>query len=46
LTIDDRLFNLLNAKQEVLSAVLDGNAEDLNVEAGSLVASLLADWVG
>jgi SWI/SNF-related matrix-associated actin-dependent regulator 1 of chromatin subfamily A len=46
LTIDDRLFGLLNNKAEVLSAVLDGNAEDLNVEAGSLVASLLADWVG
>lgn len=46
LTIDDRLFGLLNSKAEVLSAVLDGNAEDLNVEAGSLVASLLADWVG
>lgn len=46
LTIDDRLFGLLNAKQEVLSAVLDGNAEDLNVEAGSLVSALLADWIG
>lgn len=46
LTIDDRLFGLLNSKQEILSAVLDGNAEDLNVEAGSLVSALLADWVG
>lgn len=46
LTIDDRLFNLLNAKQEVLSAVLDGSAEDLGAEAGSILASLLADWVG
>jgi SWI/SNF-related matrix-associated actin-dependent regulator 1 of chromatin subfamily A len=46
LTIDDRLFSVLNSKQEVLSAVLDGNAEDLNVEAGSLVSALLADWVG
>lgn len=46
LTIDDRLFSVLNAKHEVLSAVLDGNAEDLNVEAGSLVSALLADWIG
>lgn len=46
LTIDDRLFGLLNAKAEVLSAVLDGNAEDLGAEAGSLLASLLEDWVG
>jgi SNF2 family DNA or RNA helicase len=45
-TIDDRLFNLLNAKQTVLSAVLDGFAEDLGAEAGSILASLLADWVG
>lgn len=46
LTIDDRLFALLNAKQETLSAVLDGNAQDLGVESGSIIASLLADWVG
>jgi SWI/SNF-related matrix-associated actin-dependent regulator 1 of chromatin subfamily A len=46
LTIDDRLFGLLNSKAEVLSAVLDGNAEDLGAEAGSLLASLLGDWVG
>lgn len=46
LTIDDRLFALLNAKQETLSAVLDGKATDLNMEAGSILASLLADWVG
>jgi SNF2 family DNA or RNA helicase len=46
LTIDDRLFGLLNAKQETLSAILDGNAQDLGVESGSLVASLLAEWLG
>lgn len=46
LTIDDRLFGLLNAKQETLSAILDGHAQDLGVESGSIVASLLADWIG
>lgn len=46
LTIDDRLFALLNAKQETLSAVLDGTAQDLGVESGSIIASLLSDWVG
>lgn len=45
-TIDDRLFGLLNSKAEVLSAVLDGNAEDLGAEAGSILASLLEEWVG
>lgn len=45
-TIDDRLFRLLNHKAEVLSSVIDGFANDLNIEAGSVVASLLAEWVG
>lgn len=45
-TIDDRLFALLNSKAETLSAVLDGSAEDLGAEAGSLIGALLADWVG
>jgi hypothetical protein len=45
-TIDDRLFALLNAKQTSLSAVLDGKAEDLGIEAGSIIASLMSDWVG
>jgi SWI/SNF-related matrix-associated actin-dependent regulator 1 of chromatin subfamily A len=45
-TIDDRLFALLNAKQTALTAVLDGKAEDLGIEAGSIIASLLSDWVG
>lgn len=44
-TIDDRLWALLNSKQTALSAVLDGFAEDLGAEAGSIIASLLADWV-
>ena len=45
-TIDERLFALLNSKQEVLSSVLDGFAEDLNADNDSLLSSLLSDWVG
>lgn len=45
-TIDDRLFALLNGKAEVLSSVLDGYAEDLNAEAGSLISALLEGWLG
>lgn len=46
LTVDDRLWALLNHKQEVLSSVLDGFASDLGAEAGSVIAQLLHDWLG
>lgn len=44
--IDGRLYALLNHKQEVVSSVLDGFAEDLGAEAGSIVSALLEEWVG
>lgn len=44
-TIDERLFNLLNAKAEVLSSVLDGSAQDLGMEEGSIVSALLEGWI-
>lgn len=44
-TIDGRLYAVLNAKQSVLSSVLDGFAEDLGAEAGSVLAALLREWV-
>jgi SWI/SNF-related matrix-associated actin-dependent regulator 1 of chromatin subfamily A len=45
-TIDGRLYAILNHKQEVVSSVLDGFAEDLGAEAGSVIASLLEEWLG
>ena len=45
-TLDGKLYALLNHKQEVVSSVLDGFAEDLGSEAGSVIASLLEEWVG
>ena len=44
-TIDERLFALLNAKAEVLSSVLDGNAQDLGAEDASVISALLEGWV-
>lgn len=46
LTLDDRMFGLLNAKEENLTAVLDGFGEDLGAEDGSLISALLTGWVG
>lgn len=45
-TLDGKLYALLNHKQEVVSSVLDGFAENLGAEAGSILASLLEEWVG
>lgn len=45
-TLDGRLYAVLNHKQEVVSSVLDGFAEDLGAEAGSVIASLLEEWLG
>lgn len=44
-TIDMRLWNLLNAKAESTSAVLDGWAENLNADAGTMTAKLLQDML-
>ena len=46
LTLDDRMFGLLNAKEENLTAVLDGFGEDLGAEDASFISSLLTNWVG
>lgn len=45
-TLDSRLYAMLNHKQEVVTSVLDGYGEDLGAEAGSLIASLLGEWIG
>lgn len=45
-TIDLRMWQILNAKQETISACLDGWAEDMNAEAGSVTALLLSDMMG
>ena len=45
-TLDGRLYALLNHKSEIVSSVLDGFASDLGAEAGSIIASLLEEWVG
>jgi SWI/SNF-related matrix-associated actin-dependent regulator 1 of chromatin subfamily A len=45
-TLDSRLYAMLNHKQEVVTSVLDGYGEDLGAEAGSLIASLLEEWIG
>lgn len=44
-TIDMRLWNLLNMKAEVTSAVMDGWAENLNADAGTMTAQLLKDMI-
>jgi len=44
-TIDMRLWNLLNAKAESTSAVLDGWAGNLNANAGTMTAKLLQDML-
>jgi len=44
-TIDMRLWDLLNSKAEVTSAILDGWAENLNADAGSITAQLLKDML-
>ena len=45
-TIDSRMWNLINDKAETISACLDGWAEDLNAEAGSVTALLLKEMIG
>jgi hypothetical protein len=45
-TIDLRMWQILNQKQETISACLDGWAEDMNAEAGSVTALLLSDMMG
>lgn len=44
-TIDMRLWNLLNMKAEVTSAVMDGWAENLNADASTMTAQLLKDMI-
>jgi len=44
-TIDMRLWSLLNTKAESVSAVLDGWAENLNADAGTMTAQLLKDML-
>lgn len=44
-TIDMRLWSLLNMKAEVTSAIMDGWAENLNADAGSMTAQLLKDML-
>lgn len=45
-TIDSRMWSLINAKAETISACLDGWGEDMNAEAGSVTALLLKDMIG
>lgn len=44
-TIDMRLWSLLNMKAEVTSAVMDGWAENLNADAGTMTAQLLKEML-
>lgn len=44
-TIDMRLWDLLNVKAETTSAVMDGWAENLNADAGTVTAQLLKDMM-
>lgn len=44
-TIDSRMWALLNAKAETISACLDGWGEDMGAEAGSITALLLQDMM-
>lgn len=45
-TIDARMWVICNSKQETISACLDGWAEDMGAEAGSVTALLLSDMIG
>lgn len=45
-TVDDRLWALLNAKHETVSAVLTGYGEDMGAEGGSITQSLIEGIVG
>lgn len=45
LTIDDRLFALLNSKAEITSSITDGVARDLDAESGSIIGALLDGWI-
>ena len=45
-TIDARMWAICNAKQESISACLDGWGEDMNAEAGSVTALLLTEMMG
>jgi SNF2 family DNA or RNA helicase len=45
-TIDARMWAICNAKQETISACLDGWGEDMNAEAGSVTALLLSEMLG
>ena len=45
-TIDARMWAICNAKQETISACLDGWGEDMNAEAGSVTALLLSEMMG
>lgn len=45
-TVDDRMWALLNAKHEVVSAVLTGNGEDMGAEGGSITQELIEGIVG
>ena len=47
-TVDERLWSVLNAKQEVVSSILDGWGEDLGAESvdGSVINALLEGWLG
>ena len=45
-TIDDRMWALLNAKHETVSAVLTGYGEDMGAEGGSITQSLIDGIVG
>jgi hypothetical protein len=40
------MWQILNSKQETISACLDGWAEDMGAEAGSVTALLLSDMMG
>lgn len=44
-TIDARMWRICNAKQESISACLDGWAEDMGAEAGSVTALLLEEMM-
>lgn len=45
-TIDARMWEICNAKQETITACLDGWGEDMGAEAGSVTALLLSEMMG